>query len=46
VYLPLAPTLSGKAAFSLKNLTVFWNQNTHAGFAAGVFFGYGCCSAR
>jgi len=43
--LPLLPTLSGKAAFSLKNLLVFLKPYSDAGFVAGVFFGYGCRSA-
>ena len=43
--LPLASTLSGKAAFSLKNLLVFLKLYSDAGFVAGVFFGYGCRSA-
>jgi hypothetical protein len=38
---PLNPTLSGKAAFSLKNLLVFVKEYSCAGFVAGVFFGYG-----
>jgi len=38
---PLSTTLSGKAAFSLKNLLVFQKEYSHAGFAAGVFFGCG-----
>ncbi|HZW13520.1 MAG TPA: hypothetical protein VFF81_10055 [Noviherbaspirillum sp.] len=42
---PLTLTLSGKAAFSLKNLLVFEKQYSHAGFVAGVFFGRGCHSA-
>jgi len=42
---PLTPTLSGKAAFSLKNLLGFQKQYSCAGFVAGVFFGYGCRSA-
>ncbi|HYD60681.1 MAG TPA: hypothetical protein VEC35_10020 [Noviherbaspirillum sp.] len=42
---PLCPTLSGKAAFSLKILLGFRKQYSHAGFAAGVFFGYGDRSA-
>jgi hypothetical protein len=42
--LPLASTLSGKAAFSLENLVVFLKQYSDAGFIAGVFFGYGCRS--
>jgi hypothetical protein len=43
--LPLASTLSGKAAFSLKNLLVFLKLYSDAGFVAGVFFGYGYRSA-
>jgi hypothetical protein len=46
LFLPLNPTLSGKAAFSLKNLLVFLKQYSHAGFVAGVFFGYGCNRAH
>jgi len=42
---PLNLTKSGKAAFSQKNLLVFEKEYSHAGFVAGVFFGYGCCSA-
>ncbi|WP_170942402.1 hypothetical protein [Noviherbaspirillum denitrificans] len=42
---PLTPTLSGKAAFSLKNLLGFQKQYSHAGFAAGVFFGFAVRSA-
>jgi hypothetical protein len=45
VILPLIPTQSGKAAFSLKNLLGFLKQYSDAGFVAGVFFGYGCRSA-
>jgi len=37
---PLSLTLSGKAAFSLKNLLVFLKQYSHAGIFVGVFFGY------
>jgi hypothetical protein len=37
--------MSGKAAFSLKNLLVFLKQYSDAGFVAGVFFGYGRSSA-
>jgi hypothetical protein len=44
--MPLAPTLSGMAAFSLKNLMVFLKEYSHAGFVAGVFFGYGCGRAN
>jgi hypothetical protein len=33
------------AAFSLNNLLVYLNQYSHAGFVAGVFFGYGSRSA-
>ena len=43
--LPLILTTSGKAAFSLKNLLGFQKQYSHAGFVAGVFFGYGCRGA-
>jgi len=43
--LPLTPTLSGKAVFSLENLLVFLKQYSDAGFVAGVFFGYGCSGA-
>jgi hypothetical protein len=39
VFLPLTSTTSGKAAFFLKNLLVFLKEYSHAGFAAGVFFG-------
>ncbi|HYC43025.1 MAG TPA: hypothetical protein VEB70_08565 [Noviherbaspirillum sp.] len=42
---PLTPTLSGKAAFSLKNLLGFQKLYSHAGFAAGVFFGFAVRSA-
>ncbi|MGE5649195.1 hypothetical protein [Noviherbaspirillum sp. UKPF54] len=42
---PLTPTQSGKAAFFLKNLLVFEKKHSHAGIAAGVFFGYGRRSA-
>jgi hypothetical protein len=45
VILPLNPTKSGKAAFSLKNLLVFLKEYSNAGFVAGVFFGYGCSRA-
>jgi hypothetical protein len=45
VFLPLTPTKSGMAAFSLKNLLVFLKEYSHAGFAAGVFFGYACYRA-
>jgi hypothetical protein len=45
VILPLNPTKSGEAAFSLKNLLVFLKEYSHAGFVAGVFFGYGCSRA-
>jgi hypothetical protein len=38
--------MSGKAAFSLKNLLVFLKQYSHAGLVAGVFFGYGCNRAH
>lgn len=37
--------MSGKAAFSLKNLLVFLKQYSGAGFVAGVFFGYDCRGA-
>jgi hypothetical protein len=40
--LPLNPTRSGKAAFSLKNLLVFQKQYSDAGIVAGVFFGCDC----
>jgi hypothetical protein len=40
VNVPLTLTLSGKAAFSLKNLLVFEKQYSHAGVVAGVFFGH------
>jgi len=38
---PLAPTLSGVATLSLKNLLGFVKQYSHAGVVAGVFFGCG-----
>jgi len=37
--------MSGKAAFSLKNLLVFQKEVSHAGIAAGVFFVCGDRSA-
>jgi hypothetical protein len=46
VILPLNLTVSGEAAFSLKNLLVFPKQYSHAGIVVGVFFGYGCSRAH
>jgi hypothetical protein len=43
---PLNLTVSGMAAFFLKNLLVFLKQHSHAGLVAGVFFGYGCNRAQ
>ena len=39
---PLRPILSGKAAFSLKDLLVSKKQYSDAGIVAGVFFGCDC----
>jgi len=39
-FLPPGLTKSGEAAFSLKKLEIFREQDSSAGVAAGVFSGY------